>query len=270
MDDQDLLEVRAAYDDHLRRRVVPGPHGRREEDGRVVRVVAAEPGDPDAWQAVLWSDLGGLDGEAVDAVIRAQVERFGRSGWEWKLHSYDAPVDLPDRLRAAGLEPDEEEALMVAEIAQLDLRVTLPDGVRLEEVVDAAGADRLVAVHDAVFGGDHAAVGRRVLDGLAADPPTAAAVVALAGDEPISSGRVELHHGTPFASIWGGGTLPRWRGQGVFRALVAHRARLAADAGFRWLQVDALPPSRPILARLGFVELGTTAPWTPGARRGPA
>ncbi len=88
----------------------------------------------------------------------------------------------------------------------------------------------------------------------------------MAGDRPVSSGRLELHHGTPFASIWGGGTLPGWRGRGIFRALVAHRARVAADAGFPWLQVDALPPSRPILARLGFVELGTTTPWTPAGR----
>jgi GNAT superfamily N-acetyltransferase len=77
---------------------------------------------------------------------------------------------------------------------------------------------------------------------------------------------VEFHHGTEFAGLWGGGTLPEWRGRGVFRALVAHRARLAADRGFRYLQVDATPDSRPILERLGFVVLATTTPFThPGA-----
>jgi hypothetical protein len=43
---------------------------------------------------------------------------------------------------------------------------------------------------------------------------------------------------------------------------VAHRARLAAERGYRYLQVDAMPDSRPILRRLGFTELATTTPFT--------
>jgi len=58
-----------------------------------------------------------------------------------------------------------------------------------------------------------------------------------------------------------GGTLTGWRGRGVFRALVARRAAMASDRGFRYLQVDAMPTSRPILARLGFVELAITTPY---------
>ena len=86
-------------------------------------------------------------------------------------------------------------------------------------------------------------------------------MVAFAGDVPISAGRVELPAGTDFASLWGGGTLPDWRRRGVFRSLVAHRAAIASAAGFRYLQVDAMPDSRPILKRLGFVELATTTPF---------
>lgn len=63
-------------------------------------------------------------------------------------------------------------------------------------------------------------------------------------------------------SCGGGGTLPAWRGRGVFRALVAHRAALAGAAGFRYLYVDASADSRPILHRLGFVQLATTTPFT--------
>ena len=41
---------------------------------------------------------------------------------------------------------------------------------------------------------------------------------------------------------------------------------LASARGFRYLQVDASADSRPILQRLGFVELATTTPFTyPGA-----
>ncbi|MDQ2757070.1 MAG: GNAT family N-acetyltransferase [Actinomycetota bacterium] len=257
----DPLAARAAYDQHLRRNPTASPGEVVERDARVVRIMW-EGG----WAGVLWSDLGGLSPDEVDAAVAAEVARFGPRGtpWEWKWHAYDEPVDLPDRLIAAGLTRGEDEALMVAELVDLDLDVPPPEGVRLEPVTDAGGVARLVAVHDAVFGGDHSGIGRHVASGITGDPPTCAAVVAMAGDEPISSGRVELHHGTPFASIWGGGTVPAWRGRGVFRALVAQRAAVAAEHGFRYLQVDASPESRPILQRLGFVQLAVTVPFAGG------
>jgi hypothetical protein len=73
---------------------------------------------------------------------------------------------------------------------------------------------------------------------------------------------VEFHLGTDFASLWGGGTVAAWRGRGVYRCVVAHRAAAAAARGFRYLQVDASADSQPILRRLGFVELATTTPFT--------
>jgi GNAT superfamily N-acetyltransferase len=97
-------------------------------------------------------------------------------------------------------------------------------------------------------------------------PDTVVIVVAMAGDEPVSSARVEFGAGTDFAGLWGGGTLPRWRGRGIYRALVGYRARLAVARGYRYLQVDASPESRPILERLGFACLAETTPyvWSPG------
>ena len=93
-------------------------------------------------------------------------------------------------------------------------------------------------------------------------PRPVEAVVAVAGDTAISAGRVEFPEDSDFAGLWGGGTLPRWRGRGVFRSLVAHRARLARERGYRYLQVDASADSCPILKRLGFVELAQTTPFT--------
>jgi GNAT superfamily N-acetyltransferase len=104
-------------------------------------------------------------------------------------------------------------------------------------------------------------VGHELWARLPRRPPTVAAVVAVAGDTPICAGRVEFHAGTEFASLWGGGTVRAWRGRGIFRSLVAYRAAAASARGFRYLQVDASPESRPILNRLGFVELATTTPF---------
>jgi GNAT superfamily N-acetyltransferase len=212
---------------------------------------------------VTWSELDAGD---ADAVIVGQVARFAElsARWEWKHYSYDLPADLTDQLLAAGLTPDPPEALLVAEIADLALDVPPPAGVELQAVVDERGVDALVAVHDEVFGEDHTGLGRTLLERLADRPSSVAAVVAVAGETPIAAGRVQFNAGTEFAGLWGGGTLPAWRGRGVFRSLVAHRAALAAARGFRYLQVDASPDSGPILRRLGFVELATTTPFTLG------
>jgi GNAT superfamily N-acetyltransferase len=255
----------AAYDAQIRRHPVPGAaDGHVEHDGSVIRSI----GGADGWNGVTWS---ALDDDDADGVIAAQVNRFTELGrpWEWKHYSYDRPADLPERLLAAGFRRDPAEALLVAEIADLTLDVPPPAGVRLRPVVDQAGIDALVSVHDEVFGEDHAALGRALLDAFRDRPGSVAAMVAVAADTPIAAGRVEFHAGTDFASLWGGGTLPAWRGRGVFRSLVAHRAALASARGFRYLQVDASPDSRPILQRLGFVELATTTPFVhPGSATG--
>ncbi|MDP9841424.1 GNAT family N-acetyltransferase [Streptosporangium lutulentum] len=254
----DRQAVLTAFDEQVRRCPEPdAPDGRVEHDGGVIRSVSAGGG----WTGVTWCDLDPAD---ADAVIAAQIDRFAGLSrpWEWKHYSYDRPSDLPDRLLAAGFTPQPTEALLVAEIADLTLDVPPPPGVELLDVVDEQGVDALVRVHDEVFGGDHSPVGRTLLADLGRRSGTVAAVVALAGRTPISAGRMEFHPGTDFAGLWGGGTLPAWRGRGVFRSLVARRAALAAARGFRYLQVDASPDSRPILKRLGFVELATTTPFT--------
>jgi len=254
----DLQAVLAAFDEQVRRHPeADAPDVRAEHDDRVVRQVSAG----DGWTGVTWSDL---DQASADAVIAAQVSRFAALSrpWEWKHYSYDQPPELPARLLAAGFLPGPAEAVLVAEIGGLALDVPPPPGVELLAVDGQPGIDALVRVHDEVFGGDHSAVGRTLLAALARQPATAAAVVAVAGRTPVAAGRVEFPAGAEFASLWGGGTLPAWRGRGVFRSLVARRAALASARGFRYLQVDASADSRPILRRLGFAELAATTTFT--------
>jgi len=252
----DPAAVRQAYDEQVRRR--PGTHApgaQVERADGVVRVVSAT-----GWSGVTWS---GLEEGTADVVIAAQVQRFSglSRSWEWKYYSHDTPPDLPGRLVAAGLVAEPAETLLVAEIADLALDASPPPGVELRPVTDAAGVRDLVRVGEEVFGEDYSALGSVLTAQLAQHPDSVAAVVAVTGDRPIAAGRVEFCIGTPFAGLWGGGTLPAWRGRGVFRALVAHRAALAAARGFRYLQVDASDDSRPIPRRLGFVELATTTPY---------
>jgi GNAT superfamily N-acetyltransferase len=255
-------EVLGEYDRQMRRgAVADGAGARLEHAGGVVRQVG---GGAHTWAGVLWSDL---DEDTADAAIAAQTawlsgpEGAGRE-FEWKLYSHDRPADLGDRLRRAGFVPEAPETLMVAEVAALATEVRLPDGVRLEPVTDAAGVDLVAAVHERAFGTSAARLRDRLIDQL---PQTAdgtlSIVLALAGDVPVCSARMEICPGTDFAGLWGGGTVAEWRGRGIYRALVAHRAALAAARGIRYLQVDASDDSRPILQRLGFTALSTTTPY---------
>ncbi len=248
-------EVLAAFDEQIRRHAGPPGQGEDvEREDHVVRIIA------DGWGGVTWSDL---NPSTADAVIAAQVDRFAQLArpWEWKHYSYDQPVDLPERLVAAGLTAEPAETLLVAEIADLDVAVPPPVSVQLRPVVDERGIEAFVRFHAEVFGGDHSAIGETLLASLSQELPAHLAVIAWTEGAAVGAGRVELQPGTDFASIWGGGTLPGWRGRGVFRSVVAHRAALASARGFRYLQVDASPDSRPILRRLGFVELATTTPF---------
>jgi GNAT superfamily N-acetyltransferase len=249
----DPAAVRAAFDDQVRRRVPPGPDSTVQQDEKVTRVLALDG----TWAAVVWSDLTEGDVEAVVAAETARDVPY----LEWKHYSGDRPADLPDRLTAAGLAPDGPETVLVADLAELELSHPAPDGVRLATVDDEAGLDALVAVHREVFGDLHPGTRTAVQTSLSRDPRPTEAVVAWAGDRPISAGRIEFSEGRDFAGLFGGGTAADWRGRGVFRALVAHRAGQARARGVRYLYVDAVPMSRPIFERLGFVPLTETTPY---------
>lgn len=255
----DQAAALAAFDKQLRNVVRPTLDGGRfERVGPVIRCLSERP---DGWSGVEWSDLNET---TADAVIAEQVRFFGeqRRTFEWKYYSYDHPADLPDRLRAAGLQPGEEEALMVADVADVP-DLAAPEGIRVVEISDDAGLAQVKDIHDRVFGGDHTAMVDSMRDRLRTNPEAVAPVLALAGDEPVCAARVDFHVGTDFASLWGGGTLPEWRGRGIYRALVGFRTKLAVARGYRYLRTDALPTSRPILEKLGFVRLATTIPYTP-------
>lgn len=250
-------ELLAAFDRQLRMGVRPDGAGDRvERSGRVIRHISRG----DGWTGIAWSDL---DPATADAEIAAQVAYFTSLGrpFEWKLYGHDRPEDLPGRLRAAGFVPEPGETLMVAEIARLPAAVTLPAGVRLRPVTGPADVDLMAAVHERAFGTDSGRLRSMLLALLAETPGRMAAVVAMAGEEPVSAARLDLPPGTEFAGLWSGGTVPAWRGRGLYRALVGYRARVAAEHGYRYLQVDASDDSRPILERLGFLPLTTTTPY---------
>jgi ribosomal protein S18 acetylase RimI-like enzyme len=220
-----------------------------------------------------WIEHSALTAENADDVIAGEVRHFAALGGrlEWKHYGYDTPADLPERLVAAGFVAEPPETLLVADVAEIlagpIAEARLPDGVTLEPVDDEAGFAGILELQSAVWGGEWRSLGTTLSAERAADPAALSLFRVVAGDQTVSAAWIRFHQGTDFASLWGGSTLPEWRQRGIYRALVAHRARLAAERGFRYLQVDCTEDSRPILERTGFVPLTITTPyiWTPPA-----
>src|SRR5260221_49146 len=120
-----------------------------------------------------------------------------------------------------GFRPEDRESLMIAAIDEITDALSmaeLPPGIRLERATDEAGVDRLFRVHELVFGGEESELRASLLAQLASAPETTDLVIAVAGDEPVSAARTDFVAGTEVAGLWGGGTLPRWRRQGIIRA----------------------------------------------------
>jgi GNAT superfamily N-acetyltransferase len=218
---------------------------------------------------ILYRDLGGLDGEALDELIARQVSFFADRGerFEWKLHGHDLPADLPDRLVAAGFVPEERETLLIAPIEVLTGDASPPEGVTIREVVDREDMNRIAELNGVVYRHEpHYDWMDELAAERTADPDGLRIFAAEAGEQMVSAAWVRFPSGTEFATYWGGATHPDWRSRGIYRALVGHRARLAAERGCRYVQVDASDDSNPILQRLGFVPVTTTTPyvWSPG------
>jgi GNAT superfamily N-acetyltransferase len=220
----DPTEILERFDEQMRRRAAP--------DCLFVRK---------SWSAVLWRPD---DGE-VEPLVARMRELPGHV--EWKYYSHDGP-ELRERLLAAGLEPEDEETVVVAEAASI-----APPPADIELRVASDEFDELAA---RVFGRRYAL------------PDKAVAVVAMVDGQPVSGGRVDFEEDVEFAGLFGGITLPEYRGRGLYRATVAKRAELARERGYRWLYSDALPTSRPILERLGFIPLTTTTPFVIPAAAG--
>ena len=207
-----------------------------------------------------WVTAFELEDDTADLAIQMEVDHFRRLGraFEWKAFSFDRPANLLDRLRDAGFTVGDKEAIMI-----YDLKNGLPpfDNHGTCLVKRVANAQLLAdfrAVAERVFNKDYSLTVNQLADALEEKRRGHDAYVGYIGGEPVSVGRLYTDSKSQFAGLYGGGTLSEFRSKGCYRAVTAARAGDAAVSGARYLQVDALPTSLPILQRLGFVQIAET------------
>jgi GNAT superfamily N-acetyltransferase len=190
---------------------------------------------------------------AVDE-IRELLRGRGRSGAEWELGESCTPSDLVQRLAALGIVPDEDEPVAIGMVLMAGNEMAEPAGTSARRVTSV---DELVTArriqHEA-FGGNADEVGfEQAVADFAAEGKDGSTFLAFVDGLPVATGYASY---TPLGLLlFGGATLPSARGRGAYRALVAARAREAADRGTPVLVTHAGQMSRPILERLGFTPV---------------
>ena len=214
---------------------------------------------------VSYRDLDGADPVTVRRWVGEALDHFRSDpdvvDVEWKTRGHDVAPGLYDALVEHGFVPQDEESVMMGPAEGLTADVALPDGVTLRQVRGEADIRAMSAAADRAFGDPRSDRRADDLVRRVAHDPLVELWVAEAGGEVVCSGRLEPVAGTEVAGVWGGATLPAWRGRGIYRALTAVRARSALRLGHRFLHSDSTEDSRPILERSGLVRVTTTTPY---------
>jgi GNAT superfamily N-acetyltransferase len=228
-----------------------------EKTPYVVRAIGREG----SWNGIVYSRFSITEAEEVINDEIGYFAKIGR-GFEWKVYSHDQPSDLLTRLRRRGFKIGEEEALMVLDLQELPPRLLapVPEGVTVRTVTDDQGISHYLALESAIWG-QSTTTREFLLSSLSDQLQRNLAFVAYVDQNPIGFGRVTASPQSCFAGLWGGSVLPDFRGRGVYRALLSARIQHAKRFNsVRFLRVDALPTSRPILERYGFKRVTSTWP----------
>lgn len=214
---------------------------------------------------VTYRDLAGADAATLVSWVAETVEHFRADPdidrVEWKTRGHDHAPLLHEALLSQGFQPQEPESIMIGEAAPLDVDVPLPASVTLRRVHTEADVRAMTAMQDVAFGDPVSShMADEVLHRLAQGDGMELWVAESDG-QVVGAGRLEPVEGSDFAGIWGGAVLPEWRGQGIYRALTAVRARSALGLGKTLVHSDSTEYSRPILERSGLVAVSTTTPY---------
>jgi GNAT superfamily N-acetyltransferase len=234
-----------------------------EKTPYVVRAVGAKAG----WNGIVYSRFSPSE---TARIVQAEIEYFTRMNrdFEWKVYSHDKPPDLLMQLRNCGFRIGEEESLMIRDLVKLPppLLVPPPEGVTVRPVRDQQSIADFLSLESAIWSCEPNKTRELLLLTLSDPFQHDVGFIAYSDRQPIGFGRVTASPHSQFSGLWGGSVLPDFRGQGVYRALLSARIQHVRKFGWiRFLRVDALSTSRPILEKYGFIKVASTWPaeWPP-------
>jgi hypothetical protein len=207
--------------------------------------------------------------DAVVAEVRGLLRERGRTRTQWEIGSQATPAGLAEMLEARGLARDDEPWALALALTEPPPTIDDTTAVHVEQAVTAADYVAACAVQEIAFGAAaeevQAGRERRLREFAALDEARAGRpwsqlphllhAVWLDG-QIIGAGACERTR--LGLALFGGATLPEFRGRGAYRALIAERWRVAVGDGLERpaLVTQAGAMSRPILTALGFTAAG--------------
>ena len=204
-------------------------------------------------------------GEDLEAEIVAQVSYFRavNQPFEWTVESSLMPSGMMDLLRKYGFHVGHPETVVVRPINE----VQCPTIDRFIVVRSESDLEAFKAVASEVFQKDYSFTTLDIRDHIQTGNEDHVAFLGIHDSNPVAVARLYSSTESPVAGLYGAGTLPKFRGQGHYRDLIAAREAFAQSRGSKILRVDALPTSLPILMRLGFTAVCESWPcvWQPPA-----
>ncbi len=202
-------------------------------------------------------DLDGIVSEVESAFAERDLPH------NWTLEPESTPANLGRLLEDRGIvtNPNEGEAAVMILPADAPVEMPAVNGLALQDAyrdLDTFAASERVAAE--AFAGlpygeptpMDASREQRLRDSQA--NPNRRGLLATVDGEPAGSASLSLF-GADGAVINAGAVRPKFRGLGVYRALVAARLEMARESGAAGLAVWGGSMSAPILTRLGFEKV---------------
>jgi GNAT superfamily N-acetyltransferase len=182
----------------------------------------------------------------------------------WTLDPDAEPLDFADHLAKHGVHPDPHDAESQVMVMHIDATLNSPPIPALEfrdaladletfRMADAAAREAFEASLPDDSPESIAMQDKRRLNYRAAG--NRCLLLAMVDGEPAGAAGMSVF--PPAGAILQGGAVrPRFRGRGIYRALVAERQKIARQANVDGLTVWGGRMSGPILAGLGFEKVG--------------
>lgn len=184
------------------------------------------------------------------AEVEAVAAGWGRSEIAWWIDAGTTPVDLESHLLARGATLAETVTVLAVDLTRPLPAFDVPAGVVARVATDREALRTFGAVN--AEGWEHGEPAAPDLDRWLAEAEHGhVRVVAEVDGVACATGGMTLVGAV--ARLWAGVTLPRYRGRGAYRAVLAERLRVAREHGAALgLVKGRVETSAPILRRLDF------------------
>jgi GNAT superfamily N-acetyltransferase len=200
-----------------------------------------------------------VESEPLDpaAALAAAESEYGRRGLSFGINvQVGRHPALDEAVRASGLVRIFGRPGLAARVAEL-AEPPMPDGSRIEPVVDPRGADGVGVVDIASFDDPpevaHGFYGRSIHAA-----PDARWFLAWERHEPVGMAAAHLHEGA--VGVFGVGVVPHARRRGLGAALTVAAARAFPEADLAWLHPSEM--ARHMYEQIGFARVSDWEVWS--------